>query len=181
MDEFWSVALPSWLTGIGTVGLAGFAVWGIRNDRAEKAQLRAQAQQERSRADEAVSKARDDEKEREHRAQASSVFAWPDDIYTTDGNFIMDPGYVMNGWVPAAVVMNDSPLPIFDVNVAWCHEKGPAVLETRHIKMVPPHDRRQYARPYSLVQQSVLPIEIDFRDASGTLWKRHRDGTLEEL
>lgn len=183
MDEFWSVAVPTWLTGVGTVGLAAFALLTMRADRRLQKTLRAEAARERARADEI-------ERDAQHRAflatdrdQAEKIVAYSDLVRSDAPGFSQDPGnYGFPATVVAALVMNDSALPVHSVNVAWCNPKGPAVLETRHIYVVAPRTQKAYARPSSLQSWGEdLPVEVDFADARGVHWKRDRNGHLTRL
>ena len=65
MDDFWSVTLPSWLTGVGTLGLAGVTFWLASREGTERRRLQS-AELERHKA--------------EHRAHAGLVSAWVADL-----------------------------------------------------------------------------------------------------
>ena len=181
VSDFWSISVPSWLTGIGTLALAAVAGWSIRRDRIEKVALRNQASAERERADQIEARTAREAKENGRRAQASAVVAWSDYSDTTSDKLVDDGAFRMDGGLEVAVVQNGSAEPIFTVDVSWCYPNGTGVFETRQIPIVPPQGRKEYPRPESLVQQPLLPIEIVFRDARGIVWKRDRLGNLTEL
>lgn len=187
MDDFWSVALPSWLTGVGTVGLAAFAFVDSRANRRESERLREQAEAERQRADRITAESLGREEQAREREQAAQVVAWTDDVDVNGDEYIADPGdrpvLAMQGTkLPAAWVLNDSALPITNVNVKWCHDRNPTTqVESRLISVIPPRGRRIFLRPSGLSSWPAMPIELEFVDAHGRVWRRRADGQLERL
>ncbi|HEY4237423.1 MAG TPA: hypothetical protein VGM45_08820 [Gaiellaceae bacterium] len=183
MDHFWSASLAEWLTGVGTLGLAALALVGIVRDRAERRELRGDVQRERDRADLIERRTLEAERTRSDRAQAEQIVAWADEAESGDHGFVFEPGaHSVSGIAPSAFVLNDSSLPITNVNIAWCVAEGSAVLETRNLAVIPPRTLKVRERPHSLRQQDIrLPVEIDFADSRGVHWKRLRDGRLVRL
>jgi len=184
MDDFWSVGLPSWLTGAGTLGLAALAYLSIRRDRANQLTAQADLKRERERADHFEQELREADRIAADRAQAEQIVAYPGQASSDEEGFVTDGGgiFFRSARVAAAIVINESPLPIRDVNIAWCYPEGTGILETRHIPIVPPRSSRAHSWPSSLAQQpKTLPVEIDFADARGVHWKRGRNGELTRL
>jgi hypothetical protein len=81
----------------------------------------------------------------------------------------------------AAIVRNDSRLPISDIRIAWCKLGGRDVLAVRPIPSIPPRAHRTFMRPRSLKGMDFLPLEVDFTDAHGVVWRLDREGQLQEL
>lgn len=182
VNDFWSVAFPSYLTGVGTLGLAAFALLTIRSDRREKTRLRDEAV-----AAHTAEAAANDAREREgrlaaERAQAEQVVVWSDLIARGEPGFPLGATVFVGGKWVCAVVQNGSALPITDVQVTWCYLEGTGKHSPIQIlPVVPPQSSRQASRDISLQSQPILPIEITFVDAAGRRWRRDRVGALGRI
>lgn len=179
--------MPTWLTGVGTVGLALFAFIDSRAARRENRELRHEVRDERARADRIAAEESARSQEALERAQAEDVVAWSGRVDVNNDPFEADadtrPAFAMQGAIaPGAWIVNDSALPITNVNVRWCDPAGTGVLESRLIALIPPRERRAFLRPASLRQRDLMmPIELTFNDARGRTWSRSRTGELTRL
>ena len=152
--------------------------------------MREQAGVERQRADRLAADALEREAEAHERAQAEKVVAWSDDVDHNTEGLLSDagerPAFAMRGsMAPAAWILNDSALPITNVNVKWCDPRsGTPTGGSRLIAIIPPRTRRIHLRPSSLAVNdwpSTMPIELEFIDANGRNWRRQVDGQLLRL
>lgn len=179
MDNFWGT-LPDWLVGLGTIALATVTFVGLVRERREKRRLQQELDSRKAFDEFERRTLYDRQQEQERRAQAEQIVVWSEPLSVEDTNYF-DASPVVLSEEEAAIVQNDSSLPITDVWVRWCDAHGSGVLESRMIPTVPPRSRRSIRRPWSLTQNPTLPVEIDFADAHGVLWKRNRKGGVGEL
>ena len=186
VSGFWSVAVPTWLTGAGTVGLALFAFIDRRAAREENRELRQEAREERARADRIAAEEAQRVLVTQERAQAEQVVAWSGHVDINEDSFesdtVMTPTGMRGATVAGAWIVNNSALPITNIDIHWCNPKGTGVLESRSMALIPPQERRAYLRPASLEQRTdPLPVELTFTDAGGRTWIRSRTGELKRL
>jgi hypothetical protein len=179
MENFWVGTFPDWLVGIGTIGLTVVTLVALRLERAEKRQLQAQVVAQNERETRRFLEEAERAIEHEHRAQAELIVVWSEMLAHDDLNYVDSiPNLDIS---EAAIVQNDSSLPITNVWVQWYDVRGPARLESRLIQTVPPRSRRSIQRPWSLIQNPTMPVELVFTDAKGVVWDRSRDGRLREI
>ena len=148
---------------LGTLGLAAFAAWTLRQDHLRRA--------EAHRAD--------------TRAQASLVAAWFGHFQGDSPNIMKpDDTPLVSGIVEAIVVRNGSTLPVWDVQATYVMPDGVqgAIVPVRRIAVVPPGEDRAIPKSQALstVDGARLRIRISFRDAQGLTWARDEDGILIE-
>ena len=161
MSDLWSVTVPSWGTAVGTVLVAVVAVgvaWsGYRRADRERAEAR-------------------------HRAQAELIAAWAD--HRSPKMLPADDRYQVEEQVMAAIVRNDSSLPVWNVVVDFVHpETGqkPPTVPSRTVEVIPPRDERAIPRPQALSTWSRLRVVITFLDANNVTWRRDHRGELTEV
>lgn len=173
MDNFWGT-LPDWLVGLGTIALATVTFVGLIRERREKRRLQEKLDRQEQAAFCAAA-------ERDRRAQAEQVVAWTAE-QPAGTRALMEGGYShLPGGMMSAVVQNDSSLPITNVNIHWQFLDGTADIEVRNIPTIPPRSHEVYVRPGSLFTNGEMPVEIDFHDSRGVVWKRARDGKITEI
>jgi hypothetical protein len=103
--------------------------------------------------------------EQRRRAQAAQVFTWVGERSVHDGEASR----------PAACVRNSSGQPVYDISVGW----GRAGAETWPVLL--PGDENAARGAGSDVARGIVPIRIEFRDASGVRWRATSEGELTEL
>lgn len=183
--DFWSLAVPTWVTGVGTLGLAVVAFLDGRATRKENQELRQEVRDERDKADRLSAEEAQRRKKAEERAQAEQVVVWSDRANSGDGRLVGDDtSFRARGTVIAAWVANHSAAPITNVEVKWVHLEGSGVITSRTIALVPPEQDRGYVRPVQFDRGNwpdVMPLELVFKDARGRTWSRGRTGELDLL
>lgn len=191
---FWLTGIPTWLSGAGTLGLAAFAVWAIRADKserlrvrqeaeAERLRLRQEAEKERARGDALMKEAAERVERQQRREQASMVAVWIDRVDLHGKDFVSKNEYPMAGWTNAAIVRNNSLLPIYDVEVTF-FANGSLVREDNFklhvVPLVPPQGQKELEVSQKLTSQANVSAGVTFRDANGIRWERDRHGALGE-
>ena len=187
-SEFWSVAFPGILTGIGTLLLAFVTVVLAYQDRRRNDQAQ---REERERNDQLLAETSQREAAQQHRAQAEVISAW------TSGRLRSEvSGTITEGGL-AVELSNPSAQPIYDVLIfeVFVQGSGPGTgedwmadhLASNHFRAfkalpsVPPGTWAVELEWVSPPPQGVIGIEIAFTDRSGATWIRRATGQLVEL
>ena len=171
--DFWGVALPAIMTGVGTLALATVTVVLAVQDRRRDDALRLEG---RTRAQEEAAVAA-------RRKQAEHVSAWlvRDRVEHRDGN-----GRAERIWFTnrvTAMVRNRSELPIWDVQTYWTVGGGEHQLLTDKATepvLPPEQDVELRSIGYLVNPSSLSSVAVSFRDAAGLTWARYGDGRLGE-
>jgi len=175
--DFWSVAVPGILTGVGTLALAVSTV--------------VLAYQDRSRTDKRFTATAEKERHSAEREQAEAISAWP--LGHPNG---MGPGETPQPQMPIYIVNGSSQL-IYEVAIwnvfiqgaaphtgeDWVQrgEDEPYWHQLVAIAAVPP-GRWEVSIDFDTgPPQSVRGVEVAFTDRSGTTWLRRATGPLEKL
>lgn len=172
VHDFWYVALPGWLTGVGTLGLAAVTFWLARREGADRRRLQS---------------AEVGRIEAERRAQAGSVAAWFAGLVT------VSTGEARQSRVALA---NRSDEPVYNVVAFLVFVQGAAPHTGEAIMATFPDHVLDYLRVLSVLPPGAWEIltvgdwggmyrfpgaEIGFTDKSGTHWIRRATGSLEEI
>jgi hypothetical protein len=171
VHDFWLVALPGWLTGVGTLGLAAVTFWLARREGSDRRRLQS-AEEDRIMA--------------ERRAQAGSVTAW----FAGQVNVPVGPPQ------SRVAITNRSDEPVYNVVVFLVFVQG-AAPDTGEAAMATFEDHVwDYVRVLSVLPPGAWEIltvgdwggmqrfpgaETGFTDKSGTHWIRRANGSLEEI
>ncbi|UIJ33373.1 hypothetical protein [Allobranchiibius sp. GilTou73] len=159
MSELWSVTVPSWLTGAGTLGLAGFAFAQVRGARTDAA----------TRYDQ------------EQHARASLIAGWvlnPNEKRTAIvlENNSGGPVYDVDAYICARGTDDDGNL------------TDELTVRRTRIILIPPGRWYGYvAGPFGFPKPernstagTPVGLAITFRDSSGRRWLRHHEGAITE-
>jgi hypothetical protein len=176
MDDLWSVAVPTWLTGMGTLGLAGLTFALIRREGSDRERLQA-IEEERI--------------DRERRAQASGIAAWYSDDFD---RAVTDDGETAR--FSRILLANTSPGPVFDAAVSLVFIQGAGPRTGEEISARPRTTGGSSFRVFNVVPPGVWQVlfpcdwhgmhtmagaEVGFIDTAGRSWIRRASGGLEEM
>ena len=190
--DYWLIAIPTYLTGVGTLGLGWFAYRTMFVEAADRRRLQEQADVERRRAD-GFQQAEAARVRAEARArQAGLISAWPS-MTRFDPRFVKtreSGGVIAEGaMIPAAIIYNASRAPIRQIQVDWmdarpgvAHVQKP--LATRVFALAHPEPHSSSQKPAELLADwpdEVLGIALTFTDAAGVRWRLDQLGNLREL
>lgn len=160
--------VPTWLNAIVTTGalvaaaIAARAAWAVLGFQRDTESKRGEAE--------------------ERAAQADLVAAWHDTWRVGRSATLRSRG---------AVLLNQSPLPVYELTVAFL---GPDNIKRASVTLpvVPPGEQKvswpyelrtpagqdEHRVPLYVESLSEFSVAIDFRDTAGRLWYRDRDGRL---
>lgn len=168
---------PTWVQAVVTAGALGAAVW------AGRATWKV-FNLERAREDRAEDEARERRAADERAAQADLVAVW----HTVLGSGLAE-GPLPTDW--AARVINDSPLPVYEVSVEFYGPDG-TERDVQRTFIVPPggqdfywqQDLRKVAdhdtngHPIYTESPQDFRVALRFRDTAGRQWYRDANGVL---
>lgn len=187
-DEFWSIAVPGVLTGVGTLALAAVTVVLAYQERVRDDGLR---REDRKRADQRLEQARNQELVRARREQAESVAAW------TPGRWRIPYSPIPRDRGIAVNIVNPSQQLVYDVLVVQVFVQGagphrgedwlranlsnssPAAFKA--LISVPPGRWAVELDYQGQPPMGVIGIELGFTDRADSHWIRRASGQLEEI
>jgi hypothetical protein len=192
-ETFWSVAVPSVLTGVGTIFLAATTVWLAVRERYRDDYLRElQRQDLETQAEAAYEHQRAESHaaaERARRAQAEMVAVWigahPVDHRLERLGAVLTGG----GTVQALIVKNQSSLPVWDLRVQLVGVNDQdAAFHSLFGPVVPPGDQVAWVLRAQEIEQRLpggldlgnVRARVRFVDAAGVDWERTSWGLLTQ-